>query len=114
LILTNKFGATGAAVSWLAINIFFFIAMPLLMHRKLLTHELGSWLSRDVVIPFLAALLVISIAKYYMPTSLSRFSSLLFIISVYALSLLTATWSTSGGRFLLFEIKKTITHGIKQ
>jgi O-antigen/teichoic acid export membrane protein len=114
LILTNKFGATGAAVSWLAINIFFFIAMPLLMHRKLLTHELGSWISRDVVIPFLAASLVMSLAKYYMPTSLSRFSSLLYIITAYVISLLAVVWSTSGGRLLLSEMKRKFVRGIKQ
>lgn len=112
VILANKYGAIGAATSWLAINIFFFISMPLLMHRRLLRHELWRWISSDVVKPLLIALLVLAIGRYYMPVSLSSFASLFFIVTVYVISLFATTWSTSEGRSLVLNIKKYIVRRI--
>lgn len=77
VVLAARYGTTGAATVWPALNLSFVIIMVPLMHRRLLRTEMGRWYREDVIVPAAAALAVIGIARLLLPAGLDR--SLLFV-----------------------------------
>ena len=63
IILTQWYGAVGAANVWLILNIgYMFINIPI-MHRRLLPAEKWRWYVEDVGYPFIAAVVVCTIGR---------------------------------------------------
>jgi O-antigen/teichoic acid export membrane protein len=58
LVVVPKYGAMGAAWTWLSLNVFLVIAVIPRLHRRLLTAEMKRWWLQDVTFPLLAALVM--------------------------------------------------------
>jgi O-antigen/teichoic acid export membrane protein len=57
-ILVSKYGPMGAAISWMILNLSYFLYEPILMHRKILPAELYKWYFVDTGLPVLLVVAV--------------------------------------------------------
>jgi len=62
-LLTNLYGAVGAAYVWCILNFCYLIISQPLMHRRLLKKELKSWYINDLIRPMLAPFITIIFIK---------------------------------------------------
>lgn len=62
IFLINKYGAMGAAISWLVLNIGYIFIEPLIMHSRLLQSEVVRWYLFSIIIPLI---LVLGITTFY-------------------------------------------------
>jgi O-antigen/teichoic acid export membrane protein len=96
IFLAMKYGAIGGAITWVVINLLYFFITPVIIHKKLLIGEANKWYINDTLIPLLASLSVVLIAKYtILNTPHSRWYMLLLIIIVGISSLLSAIGFTN-------------------
>jgi len=103
ILLTWRFGATGAALIWLLYNASnVFIVTPF-MHRRLLVKEKWNWFLADVGHPLLAAVAVAIGAKYLLPYSMTRMEITLSIAFVGAVAGLAALAVTTELRTILWR-----------
>jgi O-antigen/teichoic acid export membrane protein len=67
LALTARFGAVGAAGTWVVLNgVYMGVGVPL-THRRLLRGEMAAWFVHDIVPPVAAALLVVGAGRLLVP-----------------------------------------------
>ena len=64
VVMTNRFGAVGAAWVWLLLNIASIGIAPAIMHRRLLPGELGRWYVSDLAPPLLAASAAAGVGRF--------------------------------------------------
>jgi O-antigen/teichoic acid export membrane protein len=86
IVITNMYGATGAASIWVALNLsYMFISLPII-HRRLLPTETLRWYRDDVGRPLLAAAVVAGIGRYIIQPD---WPSAVLIVCISILSVLT-------------------------
>jgi O-antigen/teichoic acid export membrane protein len=90
--LTQSFGPTGAAFSWVAINLTYVLVAARLMHRRLLVGELRHWYVRDLAMPLSASGAVALALHQLMPSysdsvQLCIYLGLAFLATLLAASL---------------------------
>lgn len=86
LILTGKFGLTGAGLSWLIMNLLTLPPYMFYMHRITLTDELNPWLLKDVLLPTIAALPVVLLSRIFLPIPTGRIATFVYLGFLWALS----------------------------
>lgn len=64
LVLTHYFGAPGAAVIWVALNLGYVLIGVPLMHRRILPHERNQWYWSDAIKPLATALLCVGLCRW--------------------------------------------------
>ena len=74
--LVMRYGIMGAGVSWLIVTFCTMAPFLYLLHRRFLPGELGNWLLRDLLRPFLATLPIVLLAHLYFPLPASRLLTL--------------------------------------
>jgi O-antigen/teichoic acid export membrane protein len=79
ILLTNWYGAVGAASVWVILNVGYILFTIPFMHRRLLPTEQWRWYLEDVGLPLFAAAVVAVIARF---TVSSEWPSLLLIVSL--------------------------------
>lgn len=77
VILVRAFGPTGAAVTWLLLNLGYLCVNIPLMHRRLLPEQRWYWYWQDVGRPGGAAAVVVVAGRLLVPRSLSSIATLL-------------------------------------
>jgi O-antigen/teichoic acid export membrane protein len=65
--LVILWGAEGAAVAWIALNVGYVLIQVPLMHRRLLRSEMWRWYSEDIGLPILVCGLVAALMAWLMP-----------------------------------------------
>jgi O-antigen/teichoic acid export membrane protein len=91
LVLTYRYGATGSALMWIAVNaVYVFIGIPL-MHRRLLPGEMWRWYAADVGPGVLASVTVSLILLRMLAFGGSRIETMVQL-SLVALVVLGATF----------------------
>ena len=104
LILAIEFyGATGAAMIWLLLNVASIIFGLSLMHRKVLKGELKYWLLIDFGLPSLVSLGVIICFWLALPKSLSGFSQLAWIMLAGLVAFALSVWTAPAIRHDLLQ-----------
>ena len=58
-----NWGATGAAILWITLNVTFVCVIPLFMHRRLLATETTGWYTYSLAVPFLFTVTLCLIVK---------------------------------------------------
>jgi len=91
-ILTNLFGALGAAAGWTIVNFLMISIMTPIMHRTLLIGEFWSWLLKDIMQPFLISLFFISFwymlfFQFFENSYENRSTTGFIILAIYGFSL---------------------------
>jgi O-antigen/teichoic acid export membrane protein len=102
-VLTNYYGAEGAASVWLLLNAGYVVIGIQFMHVKLIRNEKLRWYIEDLLVPALGPLGVGLIAYWLFPVEMSDAISVAVLILITALALLTATLSGKHTRRLLLH-----------
>jgi len=85
LWLVARYGATGAAVAWIALNAGYFLIEVPLMHRRLLRGSMAQWYLKDVGMPVAIGLGVGVAARLALPSNIPWYALLLWILSALGL-----------------------------
>jgi O-antigen/teichoic acid export membrane protein len=106
VLLTLKFGATGAAMAWFLLNaVYVMIGIPL-THASLLRGHGVTWAVRDVL-PAAAAALTVGVLAFILQPTGSLLASLTFIGATTVVTLLAAGLATSEPRsWLILQAKR--------
>jgi len=103
IYMTAHYGATGAAIAWLVLNMCdVFFVIPI-MHRRLLRKEKWRWYWQDVCIPLVPCIFVASLGRIFISEPMSQFMMLLYLVIVSVLTLGIAAITTPVTRTWLFE-----------
>jgi O-antigen/teichoic acid export membrane protein len=84
IVATMRFGAIGAAASFLIVNFSLLLAGIILTHSRLLPGHLGRWLVRDAGPPAVAALLVCGVARLWIETGDRWLAAEIVVVSAIA------------------------------
>lgn len=87
IYMTIHYGATGAAIAWLVLNLGMFICEIPIMHRKLLHTEKWQWYWQDVGLPLVACTLVAGLGRIFISRPMSQYMMLLYLIIISVLTL---------------------------
>jgi O-antigen/teichoic acid export membrane protein len=90
-VLANRYGAVGAAIVWVVLNVGYATIGVSIMHRRLLRGHLGRWYLRDVGLPLLAASATAGAIRMLAPAPSSNPA----MIAVIALALIATYVATS-------------------
>jgi O-antigen/teichoic acid export membrane protein len=99
--LSTRFGATGAAVAWVLVNVVYVVVVVPLMHRRLLVGQLRSWYLSDVALPIAAAGASALLVRMLVPRPETGLAAVLVLGAVLCVSLVTAALTTSTVRGLV-------------
>ena len=72
ILAVPRYGAPAAAFIWITLNLGYVLLGIKLMHSKLLQDEVQSWYIRDIFIPLLPSLALITLMRLALPDDLSR------------------------------------------
>lgn len=89
---TQRYGSTGAAWVWVAINASYIFVVINIMHRYLLPNEKWSWYRRDLAYPALAATLISYLGTLIHPAYLTKWGQLAWLILIGTISFLAAIY----------------------
>lgn len=98
LILTNRFGAIGAASVWLLVNLSYLFTQIPITHHRLLRGEQLRWYVHDTIAPLAAAVIAAAAASAAFPTMETRFAIIMSLACAYFLSAVAAALATPVAR----------------
>lgn len=102
IYMTTHYGATGAAIAWLVLNMgLVFFEIPI-MHRRLLRKEKWRWYWQDVGIPLMTCIFIAGLGWILMSGPMSQVMTLLYLIVIFVLTLGMAAITTPVTRTWLF------------
>lgn len=78
-VLTQRFQMTGAAVTWVLLNVAYVVVVAQLMHRRLLRGELRNWYTEDLLRPLLAGAATALTLRLVMPAQVGFVPTVLFL-----------------------------------
>jgi O-antigen/teichoic acid export membrane protein len=70
--LSSFYGATGAAVAWIVLNLVYLLVTPRLLHQRVLRGHATAWYWRDLSLPLIGPVALIAFARFTLPDALSR------------------------------------------
>ncbi|RJP50330.1 MAG: hypothetical protein C4586_06110 [Anaerolineaceae bacterium] len=68
--LSWHFGGTGAAFSWMILNVGYFLILPPIIHRRILKGELKRWYLQDIGYPLIVSTVILITARWIIPGNL--------------------------------------------
>ena len=102
IVATRYFGALGAALANLGLNLLYFLVAVRYLHRRLLVSEWRSWLVRDNLVPMLVALGLASLSLAFTPEAAGRIAAALFLAVVWFVVSIAVALSVPYPRGLVF------------
>jgi O-antigen/teichoic acid export membrane protein len=108
-LAVGRYGMTGAASIWLAVNAGYFLVTAPLAHRRWLAGEAGAWYLRDLLPPVLAATLAVGTARALVPPLPRDAGGLATLVVVSLAVLLASALATPAGRAALRRRHQTAT-----
>jgi O-antigen/teichoic acid export membrane protein len=99
------YGAIGAAWIWVVLNAGYALIGIQLMHRRLLPEEKWNWYWSDVFLPVSGALVVVLLARLFMPAAYNnRLDWLIFLLITGLLAMAGAAFMAAGIRSRIFAM----------
>ena len=92
LFMATHYGAVGAAFVFFGLQVINMLVGLPLTHRRLLRHEMTTWVLRDVGPPLAASLLAAGFARVVLPSPMSPFSTLVALVAVLLAALVAAVF----------------------
>jgi len=102
--MISRYGVIGAASIWTALNIGYVLFNSPIIHAKLLKGEFKHWLVSDFGIPTLVALIIVVLFWMVMPSELSLFGHLAWIVFTLIMTLSLCALAAPMVRKMLWEI----------
>jgi len=114
VVASNFWHAEGAASVWIALNLgYVFIATPL-MHRRLLIGELGAWYVRDLLLPLVPAVVVVSAARVLVPFDEHSLGSAVKLVAVVSCATGASVVATPSTRVALGILVGHMRHLVRR
>jgi O-antigen/teichoic acid export membrane protein len=112
LLLVIHYGAVGAAVSWLILNLGYVLIVIHVMHKRLLKDEKWRWYFIDVGIPLVVAITTAFIWRIFIPHGMSRYAMFAYLAGVSITTFMSSAILTPYTRFLIGQIliKFNVSH----
>jgi hypothetical protein len=112
LLLVSHYGAVGAAITWLILNLGYVLIVIHVMHKRLLKDEKWRWYFIDVGIPLLASIMTAFMWRIFMPTGMSRYAVFAYLAGVSITTFMSSAILTPYTRFLIGQIliKFNVSH----
>ncbi|MCA1959712.1 MAG: oligosaccharide flippase family protein [Desulfomonile sp.] len=104
--LAGWYGAVGGALVWPIVNVAQMVVSVKVMHRRILTAELGHWCVRDVGIPLMSAVCVVGVTRLWLWEQPSRMGSLIEVTAVLGFALAAAACAAP-------DVRTSVKEGIK-
>jgi O-antigen/teichoic acid export membrane protein len=109
IVMAMSYGAIGAAIVWLFLNIgYVFFEIPI-MHRRILCKEKWRWYWQDVSVPLIAGLSLAVLGRLFFNGTTSQFGMLLYLttisVSTLAITLISVPTMRSRLYCQLMKIK---------
>jgi hypothetical protein len=82
IILSLRYAGVGAALAWTTFNLGSLILFPWFVHRRLLKPELKHWVIADIGVPAIISTIILAIASWLVPESLSAIQVVLIVLFV--------------------------------
>ena len=98
--MVKHFGAIGAAIVWVTLNLGYVLITIQLMHRRLIPKEKWSWYYQDVGIPMTAAVFISGTGRFLMAADLSSGGLFFYIVLVSIMTQCGAIFGTPATRIL--------------
>jgi len=95
VFLVPRWGAFGAALVWIALNVGYVVFVVAWMHRKVLVGELRRWYISDVGLPAVAALAAATVTRALVGRSATDGDRLLSAVAAGSLAILAAGLAAS-------------------
>jgi O-antigen/teichoic acid export membrane protein len=103
IFMTMHYGATGAAIAWLVLNMgMFFFEIPI-MHSRLLRKEKWRWYWQDVCLPLVACVLAAGLGRIFVNGQMSQIEITIYLIIISFLTLGITAIATPVTRIWLFS-----------
>ena len=102
IYMTACFGAIGAAIAWLLLNIGYIVFWIPIMHRRLLQKEKWHWYGQDVCRPLGICIFVAGVGRIFTREPMLQYMTLQYLIIISALTLAIAAITTPVTRVWLF------------
>jgi O-antigen/teichoic acid export membrane protein len=86
VLLVRKYGITGGATAWLAMNMIVILPYTFMVHHRFLRGEFAKWAFKDVGLPSLGIGIGLALCRWLIPVPGSRLLTLGLIGLVWAIS----------------------------
>lgn len=110
LFVVPRFGAIGAAIIWLTLNLGGILISVHFTFRRIMPFEKWKWYWEDIFLPLFTGGLSIAILKLITPTPQSNFSSIATLLLVLTSALIFSSLAASQIRLFLVINIKNILH----
>lgn len=108
-LVIPKYGASGAAILVIILNLGYVSFWTHLMHHKILKRQKWRWYIHDMIIPLLSAFIGCSIMRAFAPETLSYFVNLAFFFLASLVTMSIGLLAAKDFRFIIgSKIKKLI------
>lgn len=94
IFLSLNYGGVGAAWTWLILNLAQLLALPVIIHLRLLPGEYRRWALSDVGIPVAVSVAVLGIARWLVAKDLAMLESALVLFAVFLITFASALLAT--------------------
>lgn len=94
IVMVYYYGAIGAAIIWILLNVGHIIFNVQIMHRYLLKGEQWRWYREDVGIPLIVALIITSLGRWLLPLNISPLTTMIYIAGVSLIVLIVTAVAT--------------------
>lgn len=81
-LIVPRFGALGAAATWVLLNIGYVCIEIQVMHRRLLPEQKAKWYWDDFLLPGIIVLGWLLLTRFVMPSGMNRFGMLIWLVIV--------------------------------
>jgi O-antigen/teichoic acid export membrane protein len=90
-LAASRYGAVGAAIVWITLNMgYFFLEIPF-MHRRLLRGEMAKWYVEDTGLPLILALAAVLLSRAALPRGISTAGTMIWIgLTLFAAALVVS------------------------
>lgn len=107
IVLVKNYGALGACFVWVTLYLVQFTVLIHFMHRRILVGEKWEWYSKDIVIPIIPPLVIMSLCRIIITDTMSKTNIILIIVIITIISLIASAMSAFHVRnYLLNKINK--------
>jgi O-antigen/teichoic acid export membrane protein len=90
VVMANRYGAVGAAAIWIAVNAGYVLIGIQIMHLRLLPTEKREWYLRDVGLPCIGTLAVVSVGRALFPAHASAVATVGALALIFGAALAAA------------------------
>jgi len=95
LFLIPRYGASGAALPWIFLNLGYVLVEIPIMHKRVLRGEMGRWYREDVLLPLVVATFISGVGRILIPSNLSKGMIILSIVVIFFTTFGATAFSTT-------------------